>query len=143
MRTIAAFTTIESAYLLRSRLEGSGVTAFVRDEFTVAANPLYANAIGGVKVEVADEDYARACEILDFRPEPHPAPSAGGGVNARRHPWTRYPFLGVVLFLILSGYFILDLLPHGSASRERAEILILVAFFVAALVAALAATLDL
>ena len=64
MKTIAAFTTIEEAYLLKSRLEGSGVAASVRDEFTVAAKPLYANAIGGVKVEVADDDYERALEVL-------------------------------------------------------------------------------
>lgn len=80
MKTIAAFSKIEDAYLVRSRLEGSGVTAFVRDEFTVAANPLYANAIGGVKVEVADEDYDRAREVLalDARAAaPGPSPPEG------------------------------------------------------------------
>ena len=75
MKTIAAFTTIEEAYLLKSRLEGSGVAASVRDEFTVAANPLYANAIGGVKVEVADDDFERALEVLGAdAPPAAPAP---------------------------------------------------------------------
>jgi hypothetical protein len=64
MAVVAAYSKPEEAHLIRSVLEGNGVTAYVRDEHIVALDWLYSNAIGGVKVEVADEDLARAREIL-------------------------------------------------------------------------------
>ncbi|MDB6167216.1 MAG: hypothetical protein JWM88_80 [Verrucomicrobia bacterium] len=53
------------AHLLRARLEGSGITSYVRDENMIAVDWFYSNAIGGVKIDVADEDYDRALELLD------------------------------------------------------------------------------
>ena len=53
------------AYLLRARLEGSGITAYVRDENLVTLDWLYSNAVGGVKVDVMDEDYERALEVFE------------------------------------------------------------------------------
>ena len=53
------------AYLLRARLEGSGVTSYIRDENLITLDWLYSNAIGGVKVDVMDEDYEKALAILD------------------------------------------------------------------------------
>lgn len=68
MKTIASFTTPMDAHLLIARLEGSGVKAYIRDEHMVSVDWLYANAIGGVKVDVADEDLDRALELLDAEP---------------------------------------------------------------------------
>lgn len=65
MKTVASFSMAMDAYLLRSRLEGSGIAAFVRDEHMVTLDWLASNAVGGVKVDVADEDYEKAMEILD------------------------------------------------------------------------------
>jgi hypothetical protein len=53
------------AYLLRARLEGSGITAYVRDENLITLDWLYSNAVGGVKVDVMGEDYESALELLD------------------------------------------------------------------------------
>ena len=53
------------AYLLRARLEGSGITAYVRDENLITLDWLYSNAVGGVKVDGMDEDYESALELLD------------------------------------------------------------------------------
>ena len=63
MRTVAAFTKAEDAHNLRAFLEGSGIAAFVRDENVVAADPLYANAIGGVRVDVAESDFERSVSL--------------------------------------------------------------------------------
>ena len=52
------------ASLLRARLEGSGITAYVRVENLITLDWLYSNAVGGVKVDVMDEDYEKALEIL-------------------------------------------------------------------------------
>jgi hypothetical protein len=64
MRTVASFSQPMDAYLLRARLEGSGITAYIRDENLVTLDWLYSNAVGGVKVDVEDEDYEKVLEIL-------------------------------------------------------------------------------
>src|ERR1035437_476634 len=65
MKTLASFNLPMDAYLLRARLEGSGITAYVRDENLITLDWLYSNAVGGVKVDVMDEDYERALELLN------------------------------------------------------------------------------
>ena len=50
--------------VIRGRLESKGITCFVQDELTVQVNPLYSNAIGGVKLQVKENDLKPAIEIL-------------------------------------------------------------------------------
>jgi hypothetical protein len=64
MKVVATYRKPEDAHLARSVLEGSGVAAYVRDEFTVTANFFYSAIIGGVRLEVADEDQARARDVF-------------------------------------------------------------------------------
>ncbi len=64
MRTIATFTMPEEAYLVRGRLEDVGIAAFVLDEHLVQLNPFYGSAIGGVRLQVGDEDLAEARAFL-------------------------------------------------------------------------------
>ncbi|AXK39885.1 DUF2007 domain-containing protein [Crenobacter cavernae] len=63
--TIAAFSTPFEAHLARGRLEAEGVAAWVVHEHHVAANWMLSNALGGVKVQVAEYNAARAAAILD------------------------------------------------------------------------------
>lgn len=143
MKTVAAFTKVEEAHLLRASLEGSGIAAFVRDEFTVAANPLYANAIGGVKVEVADEDYDRALEVLALDAAPDASsPPVGEGAD-RPHAFGRYMILGGVLFVVLVVSLMLAGVTPGRTSTARIEMPLVVGFLVSILIAGLAALLDL
>jgi hypothetical protein len=60
MTTIRTCSELEQAELIKSFLAGSGVTAFLPEENSV----LWSNAIGGIRVQVADEDATRAEEIL-------------------------------------------------------------------------------
>jgi len=46
-------------------LEGSGIEVFLPDELTVQNNWLWTNAIGGVRVQVLEEDAERAAEVLN------------------------------------------------------------------------------
>lgn len=69
MPVIATFTKLEDAHIAASKLEGSGVKAWLRDEATANLYWLYSNAIGGVKVEVAADDVPRALEILNLPDE--------------------------------------------------------------------------
>jgi hypothetical protein len=64
MKTIATFNKPEEAHLFRTRLEAVGVPAFVLDENMVQLDWLYSNAIGGVRVQVADEDFEATKEFL-------------------------------------------------------------------------------
>lgn len=57
-------------------LEAAGIRYQLGDERTIQIDPLISNAIGGVKLWVAEEDAARATEILEEnderRKEAHP-----------------------------------------------------------------------
>ncbi len=63
--TIATFSKPEEAHLLRMRLEAGGIPAFVQDENLVQMDWLYSNAIGGVRVQIAEEDIPKAKELLE------------------------------------------------------------------------------
>jgi Putative prokaryotic signal transducing protein len=64
MVVVARFSKPEEAHLLRMRLEAGGIQAFIRDENTIQIDWLYSNALGGVRVEVAEEDEAATRELL-------------------------------------------------------------------------------
>ena len=64
MKTIATFTKPEQAHLLRMRLESAGIAAFLQDEQMVQMDILFSNCIGGVRVQVANEDAEVAREFL-------------------------------------------------------------------------------
>jgi Putative prokaryotic signal transducing protein len=71
MIIVATFMKIEDAYLARARLEGNGIAAHIRDEGVVGLDWFLSNAIGGVKVEVEEEDVQSAREILNEKERAH------------------------------------------------------------------------
>jgi len=68
MKTLAAFNNPVGAHLLIARLAGNGIRAYARDENAVSVEMGASIAFGGVKVDVADEDYAKALEARDAPP---------------------------------------------------------------------------
>ena len=62
--TVATFNYIHELAMARGPLEQEGIECFVKDEFTMQANPLYNIAIGGIKLQVYEDDVPRAVEIL-------------------------------------------------------------------------------
>lgn len=70
MKILATFSKPIEAHLLVARLAGNGIPAFLRDEHMVTLDWLASNAIGGVKVEVGDDDYERAREVIAAGPAP-------------------------------------------------------------------------
>jgi hypothetical protein len=64
MVVVGSFSKPEEAHLLRMRLEAGGIQAFIRDENTIQMDWFYSNALGGVRVEVAEQDEAAARELL-------------------------------------------------------------------------------
>jgi len=62
--TVATCNWIIEADMIVARLDAEGVKAFIPDEGMVQINPIYANAIGGIRVQVDEPDLDRAREIL-------------------------------------------------------------------------------
>jgi hypothetical protein len=64
MKTVATVTWLPEADATCMRLHAEGIETFIPDQHTVLANAMYGNAIGGVRIQVEERDFARAMEIL-------------------------------------------------------------------------------
>jgi len=62
--TVVSFVYPHELGIPQSLLESEGIECFVRDEFTVNVHPFYSNAIGGIKLQVRENDAQRAMDIL-------------------------------------------------------------------------------
>lgn len=65
MVTVATFTKPEDAHLFSMNLESAGIESFIQDENFVQMDMLLSNAIGGVRVQVAEEDVPATREYLE------------------------------------------------------------------------------
>ena len=72
--TVATFWQPMDAHLARIKLQSEGIECALIDEYLVATDWLYANAVGGIKLQVPQGRFAEAREAL----EPH----AGRAVSA-------------------------------------------------------------
>jgi predicted RNA-binding Zn-ribbon protein involved in translation (DUF1610 family) len=61
---IGSYQYSSEAIIFKGKLESEGIQVFMRDNYTVDANPLYSNAIGGVKLFVNSNDYLKAKDII-------------------------------------------------------------------------------
>lgn len=66
--TVGAFWSTGAAHIARLRVEAEGIDCVLFDEFLVATDWLYANAAGGIKLQVPHFDAARAHELLTRLP---------------------------------------------------------------------------
>jgi hypothetical protein len=66
--TVATFWQSTEAHIARLKLESEEIDCVLIDENLVATDWLYANAVGGIKLRVPEEDAARARQILSERP---------------------------------------------------------------------------
>jgi hypothetical protein len=57
-------TWLHEALFLKSVLDAAGIEAIIPDEHTVSVQPLYAQALGGIRILVHADDLARAGDIL-------------------------------------------------------------------------------
>ncbi|ACD96144.1 DUF2007 domain-containing protein [Trichlorobacter lovleyi] len=64
MVTVAVYGTPYEAGLAKSELEFYDIPVFLADEYTIGINSLYANALGGIKVNVPESCAEYACRIL-------------------------------------------------------------------------------
>src|ERR1700761_828248 len=59
------------AHIIRTRLEASGVSCYIADENTIGANPLYNQAVGGVKIKIFERDLSKCRQILETNGDMH------------------------------------------------------------------------
>ena len=65
LTTIASYSFPYEAHIARAKLESEGIPAFVADEHTISMQWLYSNALGGVRLQVADNLRDAAQKILN------------------------------------------------------------------------------
>lgn len=65
LTTVAAYDDPVRAQVARNLLEEAGVSAVITDSEIVAMDWLLSNAVGGIKVQVWEEDAERAAAVLD------------------------------------------------------------------------------
>jgi hypothetical protein len=63
--TIARFDLAGQAHIAKNALEAAGIRSVLADEQIVAMDWLLSNAVGGIKVQVLEEDAERAVAMLD------------------------------------------------------------------------------
>jgi Zn finger protein HypA/HybF involved in hydrogenase expression len=61
---LKSFTNYIDAHILLGRLEEESIRCWLKDENTVTINPIWANAVGGIKLMVAKEQLERAAKLL-------------------------------------------------------------------------------
>lgn len=105
MTTIATFSKPEEAHLFRMRLEAAGIPAFIQDESLVQIDWFLSNAVGGVRVQIADSDVETAREFLAADPASPPldaedvvCPACGSHRVAPDERPRRLFFLSLLLF---------------------------------------------
>lgn len=64
METVAVVYNLQEALLLKSYLDGHGITAVIPDEYTAQVNWLYITAIGGIRLEVPKAFAEQARQLL-------------------------------------------------------------------------------
>ncbi|RFZ90876.1 DUF2007 domain-containing protein [Mucilaginibacter conchicola] len=59
------------AHIVRTRLEDNGIPCFIADENVIAANPMFNNAVGGIKLKIFERDLERCKQILALEGDLH------------------------------------------------------------------------
>jgi hypothetical protein len=108
--TVATFWHAAAAHIARIKLESEQIPCVLLDENLIATDWLYANAAGGIKLQVPQDQTARAVELLQgSRPAPTSAePLFDGQARCPRCGsseiyLTRYSRRGSFLSILLLG----------------------------------------
>lgn len=80
--TVQSFPEVIEAELARAKLEAVGIAAHVADANTATLDWQLVNALGGIRVQVAKEDYAKALGVLQSRFEEVVDGEAGTGLES-------------------------------------------------------------
>jgi hypothetical protein len=76
--TVTRFYWLMSADLARCRLASAGIEVFLPDEFSISLRWHYANALGGIRLQVSSADLEDARAILEEPPQEIAEPTLTG-----------------------------------------------------------------
>lgn len=62
--TLRTYTSQSELAIVRSLLDSEGIETFVLNENLIQVQPFLSNAVGGIRLQVLEEDYDRANEVL-------------------------------------------------------------------------------
>lgn len=65
---VKSFDNSIDAHLFKIELENEGIESFIFDEEIVSINPLYSNAVGGIKVKIRSTDLDKLNEFFRNNP---------------------------------------------------------------------------
>ena len=102
--TVATFEELARATLAKNRLEDAGIRAVLADQEMMAMAPLYAVAIGQIKLQVLARDASKAQQALMSRGPQESSPAAtvdSDPVLTQREKNADRAFRGAVLGLFL------------------------------------------
>lgn len=115
LTTIATYSFPHEAHIARASLEAAGVEAFIADEHTINMDWTYSNALGGVRVRVAEKDAQKAQDILaqdfshlieeEFGEDAELSCSMCGSTNMTPHTKGKRPAFLVFLLLGFPLFF--------------------------------------
>ncbi|GGG99644.1 putative signal transducing protein [Mucilaginibacter phyllosphaerae] len=52
------------AHIMRTKLEDNDIPCFIADDNIISANPVFNNAVGGIKLKIFERDLQRSRELL-------------------------------------------------------------------------------
>ncbi|RYY99798.1 MAG: DUF2007 domain-containing protein [Chitinophagaceae bacterium] len=61
---VSAYLNYIDAHIAQAQLEDADIRCWLKDEHTVTTNPMLTNALGGIKLMVAEPQLGRAQEML-------------------------------------------------------------------------------
>jgi hypothetical protein len=119
--TVATFWQPTHAHIARLKLESEDIDCVIIDENLVATDWLYANAVGGIKLQVPEEEAEAARKLLqladpDFADDVERCPECGSQDFVRERFTSSWSFLiaisvGLVLLFIQPLIGLVVLLP--------------------------------
>ena len=114
---LSYFTNYIDANILLGRMQEEGINCWLKDENTVTINPIWTQAVGGIKLMVAQSQAGRANEILaqikNDKREQTVCPQCG----SQNVEFVSTPRKAVNWLTALFGFFLGD---HG-CSRQKSK----------------------
>lgn len=101
-KTIATFVFPSEMQIAKAKLESENIQCRVLDELTVQAHNFISNAIGGVKLQVEESNFERACSILSEGGLNLSTESEPTGLEKFLHKPKNRKVVGIALFSFLA-----------------------------------------
>ena len=104
----ATFDNYMNAHLVLGRLQSEDINCWLKDENTVTIDPILTNAVGGIKLMVAQSQIQQALQLIqtdqqEYKQQ-HPCPKCGSSnIEVVSTPRKAGNWLGTIANLVLNA----------------------------------------